>query len=227
MTLPVKAVVYISCVITIGASLVFLAAVKWVCLKPLEYSCLLALTILFSTLKVKIPRITGTYSANSAFVLIAASQFGFSETVALALCSGTVQCLWRAKEKPTVLQVLFNASVFAASATAAFEAYHAIAPSAAPWAWVGGLVYAMLLFFLGNTLLVSGVIAIIEEKPLLQVWTTWHIWSLAYYAANALIAFLMIRSGPFSIRIAAIATPVICYLFFYYRLLLKARLEAE
>jgi hypothetical protein len=227
MALPAKAVLFISCVITAGASLALLAALKWVCLKPLEYSCLIGQTVLYSLLKVRMPGITGTYSANSACVLIAAAQFGFSETVALSVCSSIVQCLWKAKQRPTVLQMLFNASVFALSGAAAFGAYHTVAPTSAPRAWVGGMVYAMLLFFLVNTLLVSGVIALIEGKAMRRVWKTWHIWSLPYYAANALIAVLMVSSGAFNIRIAVISAPVVCYMFFYYRLLLKTRFETE
>src|SRR3954451_23720760 len=68
--------------------------------------CLLAL--IASGLKVKLPGITGTISVNFVFVLIGVAVFSFSQTVLLAAMACLVQCVWKSRRKPRLVQVSFN-----------------------------------------------------------------------------------------------------------------------
>src|SRR5689334_6634084 len=70
--------------------------------------CLLAL--LGSGLKVQLPGLTGTISVNFVFVLIAVAVFTFSETVLLATMACIVQCIWRSRRRPRLVQVAFNSA---------------------------------------------------------------------------------------------------------------------
>src|SRR5579859_2005248 len=177
--MPIKMILYVGTIIAIGGTLLSYNALNWICSEPLEYAFLLTLAILLSMFKVNMPGITGTYSPNSAVILIGVAQFEFSGTVIAAACAGLIQCLWRAKKKPTVLQALFNASVFAISAAAAYAIYRLSGP-ATHHSWIGALAYAMLAFFLLDTFLVSGVIAFVDRSNILEVWKTWHLWSLPH-----------------------------------------------
>src|SRR5713226_1235670 len=109
--MPTNAKLYINSTIVIGLSI--LAG----CLlferqftDPLRYFGYLLLACLASTLKIKLPKIRGTMSTNFLFILIGVSELTVAETVTLGCAAALVQCLWRPRKQPTLLQVLFNMS---------------------------------------------------------------------------------------------------------------------
>src|SRR5262245_47574699 len=81
---------------------------------PAYLSCLL-LALFTSTLKVRLPGMTGTISVNFLVILIAIAVFSLPQTVILASLACVAQCLWKTKRRPQVVQVLFNVAVLATS----------------------------------------------------------------------------------------------------------------
>src|SRR5262245_59393432 len=79
------------------------------------YMSFFVLALLTSTFKVRLPGITGTISVNFLFVLIATAVFTLAETVLMASFACVVQCLWKTKRRPQMIQVLFNVSVLSIS----------------------------------------------------------------------------------------------------------------
>lgn len=149
---------YIIGVITAGTVVVIDGAQVWN-FAPLPFLCYVVLALFTSTLKVKLPGISGTFSANSVFTLLAIAQLGLTEAVLLSVGCSFVQSLWRASKPPLVIQVLFNAAVFAISCVATFWAYQFLIGWTAPSPRVIAFVAASCVFFLVNTFAVSGVIA--------------------------------------------------------------------
>jgi hypothetical protein len=195
--------------------------------EPLRFLGYAALALLSSTLKVRLPRITGTFSANSVFTLIAVSQFSFAEGILLSAGCAIVQCMWRAAKRPKLVQVLFNAAVFVISSAATFYAYHLFLRWTTADAWVAAFVAASCVFFLVNTFAVSGVIGLIEKTPVVRIWRVWHLWSFPYYLVSvALAAVLMSAGSAVSWKLALAAVPLICAAFLCYRLLVQRFSEA-
>jgi hypothetical protein len=158
------------------------------------YVCYFALALLTSSLKVRLPGITGTISANFLFVLIAIAAFSFSETVLLASMACIVQCVWKTKRRPKLLQVSFNVATLAISSGLAYRLAHALTDK-----YEGSLLVLLSLascfYFTINTLLVSGVLSLVESKPLLDVWKQCYLWSFPYYLVGAVIAGLIVICG--------------------------------
>jgi len=158
------------------------------------YASYFALALLTSSLKVRLPGITGTISSNFLFVLIAIAAFSFSETVLLASMACIVQCVWKTKRRPNLLQVSFNVATLAISSGLAYRLAHALTDK-----YEGSLPVLLSLaacfYFTINTLLVSGVLSLVESKPLLDVWKQCYLWSFPYYLAGALIAGLIVICG--------------------------------
>jgi hypothetical protein len=158
------------------------------------FVCYFALAMLTSVWKVRLPGITGTISVNFLFVLVAIAAFSFSETVILAGAACIVQCMWRTKRRPKLVQVAFNVATLAISAGIAYRAAHAIAGRFDENLPVL-LALATCIYFLCNTLLISGVLALLESKPLLTVWKQCYLWSFPYYLAGAAIAGVIVYYG--------------------------------
>jgi hypothetical protein len=189
------------------------------------YVCYFALALLTSSLKVRLPGITGTISVNFLFVLIAIAVFTFSETVVLASTASVVQCLWKTRRRPKLIQVSFNVSTLAISSGAAYRVAHALAGTRENNLAVL-LSLAACFYFMTNTLLISGVVSLVESKPLLTVWKQCYLWSFPYYLAGAVIAGLMVVSGQsMGWAMPLLMLPMMLMIYTFYRAFVQ-RIEA-
>jgi hypothetical protein len=150
-----------------------------------------ALALLTSALKVRLPGIAGTISVNFLFVLISTAVFSFSETVILAGAASLVQSFWKARRRPRFVQVAFNVAALAVSSGIAYRAAHSLADGRENSTLLL-LPLAACFYFTSNTLLVSGVLSLIDSKPLLHVWKQCYLWSFPYYLVGAAIAGLIV-----------------------------------
>ena len=209
---------YIALVITAGFALLIAALAQWNSADPARFIAFLILGMLASTWKVKLPGITGTISGSFLFILIGVAAFRFSETVLLASAAALVQCVWRAKKNPLPVQIAFNVATLSASAGLAWFGAHAIFEKFVPHSLVLLMVPAACIFFVGDTGLVSGVIALVEQKSFLATWRECHGWSFPYYVLGAALAALISVSGRTSGWIASLfIVPAMYLLYAYFR----------
>jgi hypothetical protein len=172
--------------------------------------------ILSSLLKVRLPRVTGTVSANFLVILVATAMFSLSETVLLTAVSCLVQCMLRTRRRPAIAQVLFNIATLALSSALTYRVAHLFA------GWKNGNVVLLLtlgacFYFIANTFLVSGVLSLVEHKRLLAVWHQCYLWSFPYYLIGAAIAGLVVFTGQalgWQASLAVVPTMYLVYLFY-------------
>jgi len=182
------------------------------------YLAYCALALLASSLKVKLPGITGTISVNFVFVLIAVAVFSFSQTVLLAAMACVVQCVWKSRRKPRLVQISFNVAALCLSSGAAFRISHRLAGAQEVNLPVL-IAAAASLYFTANTMLVSGVMAMVEGKPLFRVWQQCYIWSLPYYGAGALVAGLTVSTGrAMGWTTSLLMLPLMYFVYLFYRM---------
>jgi hypothetical protein len=190
-----KSTSYITLTVAVGAVFIGYSLVQASSFRDLvAYVCYFVLALLTSSLKVHLPGIRGTISLNFLFVLVSIAVFSFTETVILASAASVVQCIWKAKRRPNIIQVSFNVATLAISSGIAYRAAHALAGTQQSNLIVL-LALSVCLYFMSNTLLVSGVLSLIDNKPLLGVWKQCYMWSFPYYLAGAVIAALIVVSG--------------------------------
>src|SRR5690349_17788750 len=187
--MPAKAKIYIGLIVGLGFSLltgclVFQAQFPNL---PRYYSYLL-LAVLASTLKIRLPGITGTISANFLFIVIGISDFTMAETLTMGCTAILVQCVWRTKSRPRLVQVIFNVAALALSIGAAYQVAHFIVALARRESLSALLVQAACIYFVSNTMLISGVLCLMEGKPLKQVWQQCYFWTFPYYLVGSAIA---------------------------------------
>ena len=213
-----KAITYIGLTVAMGT--VFLADALGLEVRfenLIAYVCYFALALLTSSWKVRLPGLNGTISVNFLFVLIAIAAFSFSETILLASTACVVQCLWRPRKRPRLVQVAFNVSTLAVSSGFAYRAAHGIADKYTESLPVL-LALAACFYFTSNTLLVSGVLSLVESKPLLGVWRQCYLWSFPYYLVGAAIAAAIVFCGRTSgWAVPLLLMPLMWMVFIFYR----------
>jgi hypothetical protein len=167
------------------------ALAHWRCDDPVRFATYLLLAALAGALKVRIPRMTGTYSLNFLFVLIGVVDLTLGETVMIAGSSMIVQSVWRPATRPALIQVIFNAAAVSLSAGTSFlAARYGFGRSP-----VLRFTMAALVYFVINTLLISGVLALVENKDFKTVWAEWFRWSFVYYVAGVLVVAAIVMSS--------------------------------
>jgi diguanylate cyclase (GGDEF)-like protein/putative nucleotidyltransferase with HDIG domain len=192
-----------------------------------RFACYLAVAVLASGLKVQLPGIDGTMSVNFLFILLGVMELSLPETLVIGCTATLVQSVWQARNRLDPIKVLFNVFGMMANASAlSYVSYH----------WLDGrmgiskpilLMVAALVFFLSNTLPISIVIALTENKTSRKVWSECYFWSFPYYlvgaAAVGLVGVVNRRAGW---QTSLLVLPVIYWVYRSYRLYL-GRLEAE
>jgi len=192
--MPTRARVYVSGV-GAAAAIVFTLALRHATPPdPIRFLAYLALTVVASGLKLRLPAITGTYSPSFLFLLAGVVYFPLPEVLIAGCVSGAVQCLWRPKQRPRAVQVLFNMANVTLSVAVAFELAHGLLAEGLRSYRPAALAAVAFAYFVTNTGLVSGVVSLVQSKPLLKVWEQWYDWSFPYYLVGA-AALGLVPSG--------------------------------
>jgi signal transduction histidine kinase len=144
-----------------------------------------------SGFKVKLPGVTGTLSLNFIFILTAIADQRLFPVLLVGCCSAIANSVLWSKGKTAPVQTAFNLANLVVSIAAGHAAYW--------WHWLQvihagiplRLLAATLAFYLFNTALVAGVIALTEGKPFWQVWRASFGWVLTHYLVGAALASLL------------------------------------
>ena len=187
-----------------------------------RYFSYLLLAVLASTMKVRLPGITGTMSVNFLFILIGIADFTLAETVTMGCLAILVQCLWRTRTRARMVQVAFNIAALAISIAAAYQVSHFAMALARAESLSALLVLAACVFFLSNTLLISGVLCLMEGKPLKNIWQQCYLWSFPYYLVGSAIAGLVtVSSRSIGWEASLLVLPLMYLVYTFYRLYLE------
>lgn len=183
-----------------------------------RYCSYFSLALIASTLKVRLPGLTGTISTNFLFILVGIVEFSFAETITMGCAAVVVQCMWKARKRPLVIQVLFNISVMALSVGASYFASH-VALFTSSKSLPVELGISACLYFVCNTMLVSTLFSMLDRKPVKQVWQHCYMWAFPYYLAGAVVAGLIIRSNEvIGWKMSLALLPIMYMIYVFYRI---------
>ncbi|MGP8271838.1 MAG: diguanylate cyclase domain-containing protein [Terracidiphilus sp.] len=187
VVMPIRAKVFIAVTLALGV-----AELATACLHPrsdnlLKFVCYLAIAVAASTMKVKLPGMDCTMSVNFLFVLLGVVELSLAETLVIGCAAAFVQSVWKSKNRPDPVKVLFN--IFSLSCNAIFVTYLAYRSSIGLFHNTKPLllVEAALIYFISNNVLLSIVIGLVEMRPLRGLWSETQFWSLPYNLAGAAV----------------------------------------
>jgi len=210
-----------------GLPVLVYALVRWHSDDPFRYVCFLAVAMCASVLKVHLPGIKATMSANFLFILVGILDLSYSETVLMGCLGGLVQTLWHANPRPRPIQWLFNLANLALSISAAELVFHSKVAEGVGFRWPLLVAAAATTYFAFNTISVSGIIAMTEGRNPVHVWKECYLWAFPYYLLGALIACgVSAINRLVGWQFALLVFPIVYWIYRSYRTYLS-RLEAE
>ncbi|PYT92379.1 MAG: hypothetical protein DMG36_15230, partial [Acidobacteria bacterium] len=171
-----------------GLPLLLYALVRWHSDDFFRYTCFLTVALCASVLKVTLPGIKATMSANFLFILVGILDLSYSETMLMGCLGGLVQTLWHPNPRPRPIQWLFNLANLALSISAAELVFHSKIAAGVGFRWPLLIAAAATTYFAFNTFSVSGIIAMTEGGNPVHVWKECYLWAFPYYLLGALIA---------------------------------------
>jgi hypothetical protein len=223
-----KLKLYVGCVMAAGACVLVPALWHWDVADPGRFLLFLSLALCASMLKVKLHGISGTYSLNAIFVLIGVLHFSLPETVIVGCAGALVQNFWNAKQRPHLVQVLFNLGNVSLSIGLCHWLAHGPLVTSLGASGTSGLAAVVCLFFVVNTGLVSGVLSLLQGKSLADVSRQWYLWSFPYYLLGAVFVSLLPLSGQeFRPEALLLLLPLLFLIHFFYGLSLQRRAGAR
>jgi len=181
---------YIATVIVAGTCVLAGGGLHWQTQLPFKFVSYLVVAVLASRLKVNLPGITGTMSVNFLFILLGVLELSFGETLVLGAAAIVTQCFYR--DRPNLVQVLFNICATSCAIAASFGVYHMPALLHVQYNNPAVLlVGTACTYFVANTVPVAGVIALTEHKSIKAIWSDAYFWSFPYYLVGAGVAGLV------------------------------------
>ncbi len=203
--MPSKAKLFIALAIIPGLTMLALGVSHWESADPVRFTIYLLLALVASTLKVRLPGLTGTMSVNFLFILIGVSQLSFSETLALGAVATVTQCV--------------NIAALTMAITSAHFIYHLPRIQQVNGRMPVLLALAGCFFFMTNTMLVATVLSLVEARPFTRIWQQCYIWSFPYYLVGAGIASLVGVSGQYvGWKTALLIVPIMYLVYLHYRM---------
>jgi hypothetical protein len=219
---------YVSGVIGAGAIVLVSAMLHWTSPHPRRFLLYLALAMLASLVKMRLPGIDGTYSISFIFILMGIVYLTLPETLVIGCAGALVQTTLNAKHRPTVVQVLFNMANLILSIGLCFLVVHGLSGRGLPDHQPAVLALVACVFFVTNTVLVSGVLTLLQGKPLKEVCQHWYLWSFPYYLIGAaVVGLLPLSDRPAEPTSWLILLPPLYLIHFYYGLLLQPHPEGS
>ncbi|PYT21801.1 MAG: hypothetical protein DMG57_37475 [Acidobacteria bacterium] len=217
--MPVAAKRYAYGVIAIGGVVLALSLRNWSSPHLTSFIVYFIFSIVASMVKFTPPGIDGTYSLSFLLTLIGIAEFTLPETLAATCAGAVIQCLWKVKQRPLMIQVLFSVANLTLSTTLCFAIAHGMLGQALEAYRPAVLALVAAVHFAASTILVSGVLSLLEGKRLHHVYRAWYFWSFPYYLIGAAVVGLLPLSG----KVPApegwlILLPLLYLVHFYYRL---------
>ena len=214
---------YFYCVVGIGLFLFSNGLSQFAPSDFQQFFAYFALGMLSATWRVKLPGMPANVSPVFAFVLIGIANYSIGEALIIACGSTLVQCIWKPDDRREVRKIMFNVCAVAIAVTIAYNPSHFMLSQGLEHA-SRMLPLAALVFFIVNTGLVSGMIALVEQGPFRAVWRNLSQYLLWYYAAGGLLATLIIianRLGGW--QAGLFITPFLYLAYQYYREYMRRR----
>ena len=221
--MPPRARIYLHCIVGTGIFLFVDALTQFEPKDVRRFVAYLALALVSATWKFKVPGIPATFSAGFAFVLIGIANFSMGEAMVIGCASIVVQSLWRSTQKWPVRKTSFNVAAVAFSITLAYNPAHFELASGLQNA-PAMLPLAAVLYFLLNTGLVSGMVALTEEAEFRSVWWRLAGYGLAYYVAGGIVATaIIVANRLWGWQVGLFILPFLYLTYCGYRAYLRSR----
>ena len=209
---------FIAMVVVSGAAVMAWTGTHDRAAKVSEFVFLLIISVVASRLRLKLPGLTGTMSMNLPFILIAIAHLSTLEALGVGCVSTLVQCLPRAGKKLNWIQGIFNVANMSLTVEAARSIYGSAGLNSIIHSHPLLLCIACAGFLAVNSIPISIIIALTENRNVLQAWKAMFQLSYPFFLASAGVAGVALTvSARFGWQIPLVLLPVMLLVFYSYR----------
>ena len=217
--MPLRAKFYITLILASGLIGLAVQLLRFSPPDPYFFWFFFLFTVLTSGLKVRLPMVTVTLSVNFLFILVGIARFTLPEALAVAAAGTIVQCVWHPKARPRAIQVIFSTCSICLAAMAGHAVFRG------PLYGILGkdnfvlLALTAAVYFIVNTVLVAGVVALTENKSIYKTWVATFFWAMQYHLAAAMVAWQILILENLNDKVHWQAPVVLLFLvgFVYYQ----------
>jgi diguanylate cyclase (GGDEF)-like protein/putative nucleotidyltransferase with HDIG domain len=221
-----RARLFIGATAALGTWALAYALLHWQSIDPRRFICYLLVAVLASHLKIQLPGIDGTMSANFLLILLSVLELGLPETLVLGCTATLAQCVVGNRQRLVSTKILFNVFSMANAIVVSCFAYHGL-QRALGTGTLPLLVVTALTFFAANTVPVAIIISLTEDKPAHRVWAECHFWSFPFYLVGATVVFVVAFISKLVGWQSSLLVLSLAYWLYRSYYLYLARLEAE
>jgi hypothetical protein len=217
--MPTKARLYIVAVVVAGAAPFAAALMNGFSPQLSVWVPYLVLAIVASLIKLRLPGVKGTYSLSSLCLLLGFGRFTLAEILVVAWAGAVVQSVCNTKDRPTIVQVLFNMANLTLSISVCFLVLRVLSTWGLDTYRPAVMALVACAYFVINTVVVSGILSLLNGKPLAEVCQEWYVWSFPYYLVGAaLVGLIPLRSQPLRAEAWLVVLPLSCLIHFFFGL---------
>lgn len=196
MTLTRSAKMFIGLMVLGAAAMVIRAGALRQTWHPAVAFALLAVALATSRMKVRFPGMNGNMSVNLPFLLLAVVTTSPIEAILVAGAATIVQTLPKAGGQLMPVRMLFNVSMSAVATGTAGLLFHASSLTRLHWFSLQMLLAATTaVFFVGQTVPVSIIVALTDGGTVQRVWTSLVRLTFPYYVCSAGVTSMASSSG--------------------------------
>jgi hypothetical protein len=190
---------------------------------------LLAIAVVASRFKLKLPGLTSNMSVNLPFILMATMQLSLAEALMVGLASTLAQCLPQGGRKPRLMQLLFNLSTMGVAVGIGNWVFNRNSGGGSNWASSSLLlVLVSASFFCAQTIPVATVISITEGGKLTRIWASIVHLSFPYYVLSAgVTSIVSTASAHMGWQIPLLALPVMYGVYRSFQLYFRSAISSE
>jgi diguanylate cyclase (GGDEF)-like protein/putative nucleotidyltransferase with HDIG domain len=222
-----RAKAYLAVIISGGAAVAAWELVHWRPEHLIQIAAFAVIMILGAVMKIHLPGINGTMSVHFLFLLVGISRLDSAAALLAGVSGVIVQCFWKTRTRPKLIQVAFNAANTALAIRFAWLVYHAPIWGHPDLGSAFQVAAMAATFFVFNTGPIALVISLTENKPVARIWTECYFWCFPYYMLGATLAgFFNYVSDRLGWQTALLSFPAIYVTYVAYRLYL-GKLESE
>src|SRR5580698_7479796 len=225
--MPIRAKLYIALILAAGTIGLSAELIHFHSADFVLFWCYFVFTLLTSGLKVRLPTVFATLSVNFLSILMGIVLFSLPEAILLGVAGTIVQCLWRPRVRPKAIQIAFSACSIGLAVATAHSVFHG--PLNGILADLNPLLLgaAACSYFIVNTVLIAGVIALSERRSVYKTWYQTYFWILPYHLAAASVAWLIVVLTHQNVLYAALVLlPLVYFVYRSYKIYLE-RLEKD
>lgn len=228
--LNLKADLYLILVILIGVSILFYSFLYLRMNSSMEQ--LIAFTLMAALIGPASVRIGTKIEMTPSFLFsfCALLLYGISGALMVGIISTLTTCFLRRKRLSTA-KILFNVFSIAIAIYAAGVTLNLIGDR--PYeltnqSFLGAVLLATFVFYLINTFLVTGIVAITEIRPFLSIWHEKFVWTApSYFAGSSFAVGVAFLVSQFGVTVLILTLPPCALIYYYYRFYLNRSEERK